>query len=630
MFERAVALRPGEAGAQYGRAYALLALGRHAEALAGLDRVIALKPGYIEGHCSRAVALKALGRQGDALTALDRTLALNGNFIPALNLRSEVLRELGALQASLADCDRCLAFNPNQATAQNNRGNTLLLMGRLDEALVALNRAVALDPRLDAAICNRGSVLRNMNRMDEALADMERALALAPDFGQIASECFYLRSLLCDWRSHNADVQDLIRRAREGQLLTPWEVIVALDDADIQLQVARRFAGPAVARLPGKAVPHPRLRIAYLSPDFRDHPTGHQMVELIERHNKERFETFGICLQSVPDDSARLRLKAAFDHFVETGSRSDAEIARLVQTLKIDIAVDLAGYVGMGRTKALSAHPAPIAVNYFGYPGTLGTDSIDYIITDPMVTPSGSEAFFSENIVRLPDCYYPADTTIQRGATPSRAEAGLPDGFVYCCFNNTYKITPEMFDIWMRLVQRIDGSVLWLFAEHESARRNLRAEAEVRGVAGERLVFASRVDHQSHLARLPLADLFLDTLPCNAHTTANNALWAGLPLVTCMGRSFAARVAGSMLHAAGVSELIAADLHEYKALALDLARSPQRLLAVREKLRRNRTAAPLFNTARLCRHLEEAYTTMWNIHLRGEVPHSFRVAPEQS
>jgi protein O-GlcNAc transferase len=617
VFERAVALNPNDAGAAYGRGYALLALGRHSEALAALDRTLQLKPDHVEAHVCRGTALVALGRKEEALASLSRALGINRNFLLAYNFRCVVLRDLGRLQESLADCDASLAIDPNQATVHNDRGYALLLMNRLDDALAALNRALELDPGLAAAICNRASVLRNMNRPQDALADIERSLALKPDFGQAASERFYLRSLLCDWRGRAADVLDLARRVREGQVCVPWEVIVAIDDPGIQLQAAQRFAGPARSAAMQSTETRPRLRIAYLSPDFRDHPTGYQTVELFERHDKDRFETFGICLQSVPDDPARQRLKRAFDHFVEAGARSDAEIARLLTELRIDIAV--------GRTQALATHPAPIAVNYFGYPGTLGTNSIDYIVADPRVTPLGGDSYFSECVVRLPDCYYPADTTIPIAASPTRAQAGLPDGFVFCCFNKTYKFTPEMFDIWMRLVRSVEGSVLWLFAENEEARINLRAEAQARGVAGERIIFADRVDHQSHLARLPLADLFLDTLPCNAHTTANNALWAGVPLITCMGRSFAARVAGSMLHAMGMEELIAADLTRYEALALHLASSPQRLAAVREKLARNRATAPLFDMARLCRNLESAYRTMWNIHQNDRSPHGFSV-----
>jgi predicted O-linked N-acetylglucosamine transferase (SPINDLY family) len=293
---------------------------------------------------------------------------------------------------------------------------------------------------------------------------------------------------------------------------------------------------------------------------------------------------------------------------------------------EIDIAVDLSGYISGARPGVFALRPASVAVNYYGYPGTLGTGAIDYIVADAHIVPEGSEHFYAERVVRLPDCYYPTDTRRGESVRPSRAEAGLPEsGFVFCTFNNAYKFTPQMFDIWMRLLDQVEGSLLWIYAENPVARANLRAEAEARGVPRQRLVFAERVDHDAQLARIGLADLFLDTLPCNAHTTASDALWAGLPLVTCCGQGFAARVAGSLLHAIGLPELVASDLVAYEALALDLARSPQRLAAIRDRLRRNRDSFPLFDTARLCRALESAYRTMRDIHLHGEKPRGFDV-----
>ena len=500
---RAVRARPGEVSAQYGLGFAYLSLGRSAEALEAFDKSVALNPQYVEAHTSRAVALALLGRRDDALRAANRALALNPQFVIALNIRAEILRGLGTLEASLADSDRSLSLVPDQASALNNRGHALYLMGRLEAALAALDRAIQLKPDYIDAICNRGSVLRNLGRPEDALADMDKVVSLKPDFGEAAGERLYLRSLICAWSGRDGDLEDLATRIRKGQKLIPWEILVAIDDPELQRKppkVSPRnmiVAAPAVRR--GR---RNRLRIAYLSPDFRDHPTGYQVVELMERHDRQHYEICGVCLNSVPDDPARKRLKQAFDSFVEAGSRSDDELVQILRKQEIDIVVDLAGYVGMGRTRALAARPAPIAVNYFGYPGTLGCKFIDYIISDARVTPPDSDQHFAEKVVRLPDCYYPNDTTFLPDAPPSRADAGLPDGFVFCCFNNTYKITPQMFDIWMRLLQRIEGSILWLFAENEAARRNLRKEAMSRGVPADRLVFAERVGHRDHLARL--------------------------------------------------------------------------------------------------------------------------------
>jgi len=320
------------------------------------------------------------------------------------------------------------------------------------------------------------------------------------------------------------------------------------------------------------------------------------------------------------------------DRFVDVRGATDPAVAQLLRDLDVDIAVDLMGHTAGGRAGIFAYRGAPVQVNYLGYPGTMGAPFIDYIIADPFLVPAGSERFYSEQVVRLPDCYQPNDTKRRIGErTPTRAELGLPArGLVFCSFNNSFKINPPMFDVWMRLLREVEGSVLWLLETSGVVKGNLRREAEARGVSGERLLFAPRVALEEHLARHRAADLFLDTLPYNAHTTASDALWAGLPVLTCAGRSFAARVAGSLVHAVGLPELVTASLAEYEALALALARGPARLAELRGRLERNRLTAPLFDIERYRRHLEAAYETMWERHLRGEAPQAFNVAPSSS
>ena len=619
-FDRAATLAPQSAPMHHYRGYSLMTLGRLPEALAALDRSLALRFDLVEAHSCRGLVLATLNRREEAISAFHSALLHRPDYLPALDARADILCQLGRLEESLRDCDRALALDAHRAPAHNNRGNALLAMGRLDEALAAFDRAVTLDPNFTWALANRALTLRNMSRFEEALSDADKALALDPSLGAVAGERFYMSALLCDWRGREAAATDLALRVRAGQRLSPWQVLIALDDPALQLQAARNFSGQTPIPAPRPAKPHTRLRIAYLSPDFRDHPMAYLMVELFERHDRSRFESFGICLQSSPPSPIRSRLRSAFEHFAEMGGRSDDDVVRLLERQEIDIAIDLAGYTSKGRTGIFRRHPAPLTVSYIGYPGTMGCDYMDYILADALVIPPGAEGFFSEKVVRLPHCYYPADTAT-RGAPPSRAEEGLPEqGFVFCCFNNSYKLTPQFFDIWMRLLCGMEGSVLWLFAETEAVRRNLRAEALARGVAAERLIFAGRQPHDAHLARVGLADLFLDTLPCNAHTTASDALWAGVPLVTCMGQSFAARVAGSMLSAIGMEELIAGDPDGYERLALALARDPERLAALRSRLARNRATMALFDMAALCRHIEAAYETMWKRHGDGLPP----------
>ena len=627
-YDHAVALKPDFAEAQGARAPMLLEMHRYKEALEACDRAIALQPGMAEAHHNRGHALIELGRKEEALAAFDRAVALQPDFVEAHNNRGSTLLELGLREQALAAFQEALALKPDFAQTYYNLGNALLALGKKEGALAAYDSAITLKPDHGEALYNRSSLLDSLGRAEESLADSDKALVIKPELGLAASRSFFARALLCDWRDRGDRISDLKRRCREGQVVG-FYVNCAFDDPELLLLAAKTKAGASAqlkARRPVQT--HARLRIAYLSPDFRDHPVAHQAVELLERHDKTRFETYGICLRAGPESAIRQRLRRAFDHFEEAGARSDREIAELLADSQIDIAVDLGGYTDGGRTKSLSFRPAPIAVNYLGYPGTLGADYIDYIVADALVVPPDAERFYTEKIVRLPDCFLPSDTAGRAlPAPPPRAEAGLPEtGFVFCAFNSSYKIAPEMFDVWMRLLRAVDGSVLWLSIGGEKARSNLRAEARARQVSSERLVFADRVEaRERHLARLALADLFLDTLPYNAHSTASDMLWAGVPVLTCMGRSFAARVAGSMLTAIGAEEPIAHDLGGYQALALDLARSPERLAAVRAKLTRNRATSPLFDTARLCRHLESAYETMWDFHMKGRKPESFIV-----
>ncbi|MGA7965355.1 MAG: hypothetical protein WCB49_05645, partial [Gammaproteobacteria bacterium] len=373
---------------------------------------------------------------------------------------------------------------------------------------------------------------------------------------------------------------------------------------------------------------HARIRIGYMCGEFRRHASSMLTVELFELHDKGHFELFAFDSGFDDGSEIRQRMNAAFDHFVDIGGLSDAEAAQEINRHEIDILIDLAGYSNMARPGILSRRPAPIQVNYLGFPGTLGADYIDYILADACVIPPEQRECYVENVVYLPDTYQVNDTKRQVAErTPTHAEAGLPEtGFVFCCFNNNYKITQDVFDVWMGLLKSVEGSVLWLLEDNADAMRNLRKEAARRGVEPERLVFAPRVDAPEHLARHRLADLFLDTLPYNAHTTASDALWAGLPLLTCLGSTFPGRVAASLLQAAGVPELIAPSLDAYQACALRLAREPDQVASLKAKLAQNRDTCPLFDSRRFTRHMEAAYTTMWQQHQRGRRPTSFSVA----
>jgi predicted O-linked N-acetylglucosamine transferase (SPINDLY family) len=396
-----------------------------------------------------------------------------------------------------------------------------------------------------------------------------------------------------------------------------------------QIYAREEIAAPDVVFRRATHQANGRLRLAYLSADFHRHATAVLISELLELHERSGFEVVGVSFG--PDDGSdtRKRIIAAFDRHIEIAGKNDEDAARLIADLGTDIAIDLKGHTKDARPGILAYRPAPIQVNYLGYPGTMGVPYLDYIMADPIVLPFDQQAHFSEKIVHLPDCYQVNDRKRQIAShTPTREELGLPPkGFVFCCFNNSWKITPTVFDVWMRLLQAVEGSVLWLLRDNEIAETNLRREAASRGIDPARLIFAGRLPLAEHLARHRLADLFLDTLPYNAHTTASDALWAGLPVITCRGETFAGRVAASLLQAAGLPELVTNCLADYEALALKLARDAVALSAVKAKLARERDTCALFDSVRFARHIESAYRTMWEIFQRGEAPKSFHVEP---
>jgi predicted O-linked N-acetylglucosamine transferase (SPINDLY family) len=503
---------------------------------------------------------------------------------------------------AIASYDRALALRPNYAEAHYNRGSAFKELGRNVDALASFDRALALMPKHVEALFSRGDVLHELKRHAEAIASYEQAIALKPDHPYAFSGLAESALALCDWARVDELVTRLTQLVSEGTaIVNPFTLIRLSDDAALHRRCATAFiadkiGAPRPALWSGRRCSHDKLRVAYLSADFHSHATAFLIAELLERHDRGRFEVHGISFGRDDGSDIRRRLVRAFDRFHDVRASSNVEVARALKDLEIDIAVDLKGYTQDSRPEILSHRPAPIQVNYLGYPGTMGADFIDYIIADPIVLPFDRQPFYAEKIVQLPDCYQVNDR--QRAI----AQTTL-----------------------MRLLQGAPGSVLWLLRENAGAEANLRREAQVRGVDPGRLVFAGRLKVDQHLARHRLADLFLDTLPYNAHTTASDALWAGLPVLTCQGEAFAARVASSLLTAVGLPQLVTTNLADYEALAVALAQDAHRLGDIRAKLAHNRATEPLFDTDRFRQYLEAAYLRMWDICQRGEAPRSFAV-----
>jgi protein O-GlcNAc transferase len=625
--DRALALKSDLAEAWLGRGNILGELKRYDEAFAAYDTAITLKPDFAEAWLGRGNGHFALRRHGEALAAHDSALALKPDLAEAWLGRGSVFTDLKRYDEAFAAYERALALKPDLAEAWLGRGNLLAELKRSEEAFAAYDRALALKSDLAEAWLGRGNVFFELTRDEDAVAAYHKALSLDPDVKYAAGIQLLAKLRMCDWTDLEAEIAQLLAAIRAGKPASAPFVILAISSSSAdQLQCAKSFIAdqpsfPAIRG--GEIFSHGRIRVAYLSPDFREHPVAHLTVGLFEQHDRSRFEVTGLSFGPDQESAMRQRLKGAFERFVDVKGQSDQEIAEIIRRLEIDIAVDLTGFTKENRLNILARRAAPIQVNYLGYSGTMGADYIDYIIGDRTVIPPAQASFYSEKIAWLPDAFMVNDATRRIAErTPTRSECGLPeDGFVFCCFNNTVKIVPATFHVWMRLLSAIEGGVLWLNEANPAAQANLQREAERCGVSGGRLIFAPRMpDIADHLARHRQADLFLDTLPYNAHTTASDALWAGLPVLTCLGSTFAGRVAASLVKTVGLDELITHSLEDYEALALKLAREPSYLACIKAKLAHNRSTFPLFDTKRTTQQIEAAYTTMWQRYQSGEAP----------
>ena len=622
---------PADGEALYLLGSSLLFQDRFAEAAAPLAEALRLAPRRGAGH-RLGYCLLALGDFQRAEAQLRREIEAWPDLIDAYNTLGVALINQSRLEEALPVFREAARRDPRSVSAHNNIANVLGDLGRNAEALPHLQKAVELDPALAESHHNLGMLLESLKRHEEAAASLEQALRLAPNAPYTLSHLVWNELSTCRWAGLESRIDALRSKVREGRTAAEPFIFVAVSaDAEEQRLCAARHvrekAPPRPALWQGTRYRHQRIRLAYLSADFHEHATAQLAAGLFERHDRARFEL--TALSYGPDDGSamRRRLAGAFERFVDVRSRSDEEAARLLRELEVDIAVDLKGHTTGARQAILARRPAPLQASYLGYPGTMGAPYIDYLIADRFVVPEAQQPFYSEKLVYLPDCYQVNDSARPIAPrAPARAEAGLPaQGFVYCCFNNNFKILPPLFAAWMRLLGAVPGSVLWLLEDNAAVKRNLQAAAHAAGIAPERLVFAPRLPPAEHLARHRLADLFLDTLPYNAHTTASDALWAGLPLLTCAGSAFAGRVAASLLHAAGLGELVTSSLEEYEARALGLARDPRLLDGLRGKLAAGRATAPLFDTDRFRRHIEAAYVTMWEAWQRGEPPRHFAV-----
>lgn len=669
-YRHAIELVPNFADAHANLSSALLAQGHTEDALISAQRAADLAPNHPETLIAHGHALRMAGIYGEAMAAYRRVIELKPDMASVYSDIGCVLQESGHLQEALQFHQRAIAMQPGLAESYSNLGITLKqlgrngdacrayqtaielkptygevysnlgvvqdAMGKHHEAVASYRRAIELSPELPHPYVNLGGALWEQNNLADALALQAKALTIDPNHPTALVEHYNLCRHACAWDGIAAAEEKILTQTyRHGKRVTPFPILNISSGPEEHLLCAREWAKsfsgsgvlPFTHRPPRSASPNGRLRIGYMSADFVTHATASLIAELIERHDRSRFEIFGYCFSREDGSDLRARLISGFDNFACIDQLAHADAARRIHADGIDILVDLKGYTAYSRSEIVACRPAAIQVNYLGYPATMGADFIDYVVADDFILPMDQQPFFDERIVHLPGCYQPNDTKREiSGRTPTRAECGLPDkAFVFCCFNSTYKITPQIFGVWMRLLQAVPGSVLWLLEGNSMVRDNLQRKAVAAGIDPGRLIFAPRTQLAKHLARHVVADLFLDTLPVNAHTTASDSLWAGLPVVTCAGETFIARVCGSLLRAVGLGELITYSLEEYEAAALRLASDRGKLAELRERLARNKRSASLFNIGRYTRGLEAAFEHMADIRASGSPPRAFSV-----
>jgi len=661
-------IKPSSAEALVGRGNILFELKRYHDALDAYDRACASNLALPEAWLGRGNALNELSQYDTSLAAYDRALALNSQMVGAVLGRGNVLNALKRYDDALLAYDKALALVPNLAEAWLNRGNVLNNVNCHDDALAAFDRALVLRPDLAEAWLGRGNVFLFLKRYPDAISSYDKALAISPTLleaqlgrGNVfalskrhreAAKAYtavlrteprhpftkglllHQKMLHCDWSGFNSSVDEIEKDVAAGKLSVEPFIMQSVSNLPGMLQRCNelycqaRYPANIKAGLQRTTVGHKKIRVGYFSGEFREQATSHLIVGALEQHDTSRFEIYGFDNGWDDGSEIRRRINAAVHEMIGVRRLGDSSTLATVREKQIDIMVNLNGYFGEHRMQLFAHRMAPIQVNYLGFPGTLGASYIDYIIADRHVIPEDHKPFYNEKVVYLPNCYQANDSErkIAAGA-PNRLECGLPaSSFVFCCFNNCYKILPDMFDRWMRVLSQINGSVLWLLATTQGTMSNLCREAAARNIDPRRLVFAKHVPLADHLARHALADLFLDTLPCNAHTTASDALWAGLPILTCSGGAFSGRVAASLLNAIELPELVTTTLEDYERTAVELAANPEKLALVKAKLASNRSIAPLFDTKLFTKQLETAYQVMVDRYRAGLEPDHIDVA----
>jgi len=620
-YDKSIKIDPTYAEAWSNKGNVLSELERYDEAITQYDKALILRPDYAEAWSNKGKAFTKLKRYEEALSAHEKAVALKPDYAEAWSNMGLTLFELKLYEEALSAHEKAVALKPDYAEAWSNMGLTLFELKLYEEALSAHEKAVALKPDSYQLWINKGVASYELKHYDEVIADYDKALGLKSNIDWFYSHLVHAKMKICSLLGYAGYQQNIINKVLANEKITiPFSALPLTDNAFFHKKSSEIYAQDKYPFNPALGVitrryKKEKIRIGYFSADFRNHPVAFLTSELFEIHDRDRFEVFAFSLHKAPDgDEMSYRLRKGFDRFVDVQNMSDLEIAELARELEIDIAIDLSGLTQYSRTGIFSYRAAPIQVNWLGYPGTIGAQFIDYIVADRTIIPKSSQQFYIEKIVYLPDTYMVDDSKrVASSRIFTREECGLPENaFIFCCFNSEFKFNPQLLDSWTRILLEVDKSVLWISENNKYFRVNITAEFETRGIDPSRIIFAKRVELMAdHLARYALADLFLDTHPYNAHTTAVDSLKAGVPVLTLIGESFASRVAASLLRSIGLPELITTTWAEYEALAIDLATHSERLGAIRGSLKKNRFTTALFNTPLFAKNLESAYIKMY-------------------
>lgn len=633
-YNKAIEHEPSFAMAYTNRGNALKLLGRINEALASYDKALNLKDDSAVTYYNRGIVLYELGDIDQALASYDKAIQYQIDYSEAYYNRGNIFFDLKNFDEALVCFDKAIEFDNEFADAFYNRGNVLYQLRNnnvdliqnvthdefnyFEECLKSYDKAIAIKSDYAEAYLNRGSVLEELGLIEQAIISYDNAISLKSDLDFLLGMSINARNHICNWMDYHENKKKLLAKIEGNEKAIPPFTALSLFDLPYIHRLAAdlwtnsKFPSQSINDLP-KYNNHNKIKLGYYSADFHNHATSILMVEFFELHDKEKFELFAFSFGPDKKDEMRQRVAKAFDHFIDVRFKSDKDIALLSRSMEIDIAIDLKGFTLGSRTGIFAYRCAPVQVNYLGYPGTMYSDYIDYLIADKTLIPVESQKHYSEKILYLPNTYQVNDSKRQiSNKLFTRKELGLPEsGFVFCCFNNSYKITPDIFDSWMRILKAVNGSVLWLLDGHNKVVQNLQNEAVLRGIQASRLIFAKRMPLPDHLARHKLADLFLDTLPYNAHTTASDALWTGLPVLTQIGKSFAGRVAASLLGSIDMPELIAFTPKEYESTAIELASNSEILEKLKSKLLAKKLTSPLFDTQLFTGHMQKGYQLIY-------------------